>query len=160
MISGPDLIVCDEPVSALDVSVRGQILNLMKRLQREQGVSYLFISHDFGNIRYLCDRVAVMYLGRIVEEGSKLDIFDRAVHPYTKALLSANPAPGVRQQGQRVILRGDTAGAVYIPSGCVFRTRCLYATEGCAKGERPLTPLKRPDGDTHRSACPRYPALS
>ncbi len=158
MISNPDLIVCDEPVSALDVSVRGQVLNLMKRLQRERGLSYLFISHDFGNVRYLCDRVAVMYLGRIVEEGTKQDIFDRAVHPYTQALLSANPVPGVRRE-QRVLLRGDAAAAVYIPSGCIFRTRCLYATEGCAKGERPLVPLRRSDGDTHRSACPRYPGL-
>ena len=160
MISSPDLVVCDEPVSALDVSVRGQILNLMKRFQRERGVSYLFISHDFGSIRYLCDRVAVMYLGQIVEEGTKRDIFDHAVHPYTQALLSANPVPDTRNHRKRVTLRGDTAGAVYMPSGCIFRTRCMFATEGCAKGERPLTPLKRADGDTHSSACPRYPRYS
>ena len=160
MISSPDLVVCDEPVSALDVSVRGQILNLMKRFQRERGVSYLFISHDFGSIRYLCDRVAVMYLGQIVEEGTKRDIFDHAVHPYTQALLSANPVPDTRNPRKRVTLRGDTAGAVYMPTGCIFRTRCMFATEGCAKGERPLTPLKRVDGDTHSSACPRYPRYS
>ena len=160
MISSPDLVVCDEPVSALDVSVRGQILNLMKRFQRERGVSYLFISHDFGSIRYLCDRVAVMYLGQIVEEGTKRDIFDHAVHPYTQALLSANPVPDTRNPRKRVTLRGDTAGVVYMPSGCIFRTRCMFATEGCAKGERHLTPLKRLDGDTHSSACPRYPRYS
>ena len=160
MISSPDLVVCDEPVSALDVSVRGQILNLMKRFQRERGVSYLFISHDFGSVRYLCDRIAVMYLGKIVEEGTKLDIFDRAVHPYTQALLSADPVPATRTRRKRVILRGDTAGCVYTPSGCIFRTRCMFATEGCAKGERPLTPLRRVDGETHSSACPRYPRYS
>ena len=159
MVSRPDLVVCDEPVSALDVSVRGQILNLMKRLQREQGVSYLFISHDLGSVRYLCDRVAVMYLGRIVEQGDKRDIFERAVHPYTKALLSASVAPAARRHGERVTLRGDTSGAVYTPFGCIFRTRCAYATDGCSKGERPLAPLHRADGATHSSACPRYPRL-
>ena len=157
IISGPDLLVCDEPVSALDVSVRGQILNLMKRLQRELGVAYLFISHDFGSVRYLCDRVAVMYLGRIVEQGEKRDIFERAAHPYTKALLSANPSPDFRPHGERVLLRGDASGAAYAISGCAFRTRCVYATEGCSKGQRPLKPLNRADGDTHSSACPRYP---
>ena len=157
MISHPDLVVCDEPVSAVDASVRGQILNLMKRLQDEQGVSYLFISHDLGAVRYLCDRVAVMYLGRIVEQGDRRDIFDRAVHPYTRALLSASVEPDTRHNVRRVTLRGDTAGAVYTPSGCIFRPRCVYATEGCSKGRRPLAPLHRADGDTHSSACPRYP---
>jgi oligopeptide/dipeptide ABC transporter ATP-binding protein len=159
MISKPDLVICDEPVSALDLSVRGQILNLMKRLQEERGVSYLFISHDFGSVRYLCDRVAVMYLGRVVEQGDKRDIFDRAAHPYTKALLAASAAPDVRNRGKRMVLRGDTAGSVHTPTGCSFRQRCIYATEGCAKGERPLLPLRRADGGTHSSACPRYPAL-
>ena len=159
VISHPDLVVCDEPVSAVDVSVRGQILNLMKRLQRERGVSYLFISHDLGAVRYLCDRVAVMYLGRVVEQGDKRDIFDRAVHPYTKALLSASAAPDTRRRVERVTLRGDTAGAVHTPSGCIFRSRCAYATEGCSKGRRTLSPLRRADGGTHSSDCPRYPRL-
>ncbi len=135
----------------------GQILNLMKRLQREQGVSYLFISHDFGAVRYLCDRIAVMYLGQIVEQGDRRDIFDRAAHPYTKALLYASAAPDTRRHVERVTLLGDTAESVYAPSGCVFRSRCMYATEGCSKGKRPLLPLRRADGATHSSACPRYP---
>ena len=156
MISEPDLVVCDEPISALDVSVRGQILNLMKRLQREKGVSYLFISHDFGTVRYLCDRVAVMYMGRVLEEGTKQDVFERPVHPYTQALLSAEPTPNLDASRQRIILRGEVASVVFPPSGCAFRTRCLYATEGCAKGQRPLTALHRADGLTHSSACPRY----
>ena len=160
MISKPDLVVCDEPASALDASVRGQILNLMKRLQEEQGVSYLFISHDLGSVRYLCDRVAVMYLGRIVEQGAKSDIFDRAAHPYTQALLAASAAPDARKRGKRMVLRGDAADAVRTPAGCIFRPRCIYATEGCSKGARPLQALRRADGGSHSSACPRYPALS
>ena len=160
MVSNPALVVCDEPVSSLDASVRGQILNLMRRIQEERGVSYLFISHDFGVVRYLCDRVAVMYLGRLVEQGTREDIFRRPVHPYTRALLSADPAPDTRVHRERIILRGEAASPIYPPSGCHFRTRCLYATEGCAKGERSLVPLARPDGNTHSSACPRYPSLN
>ena len=156
MISDPALVICDEPVSALDMSVRGQILNLMKRFQREKGVSYLFVSHDFGTVRYLCDRVAVMYLGAVVEEGVKEDIFLRPVHPYTKALLSAELKPEIRRQQERVILRGELASAAYIPGGCPFHTRCLYATQGCSKGFYPLKRLERFDGVTHSSACPRY----
>lgn len=159
MISNPALVVCDEPVSALDASIRGQILNLMKRFQREKGVSYLFISHELGTVRYLCDRVAVMYLGKIVEQGTKEDIFLRPVHPYTRALLSAEPVPDIHNRRERIILRGEIASAAYTPSGCPFRTRCVTATEGCSKGERPLTPLCRADGATHASACPRYPRL-
>ena len=159
MISNPALVVCDEPVSSLDASVRGQILNLMRRLQEERGVSYLFISHDFGAVRYLCDRVAVMYLGRFVEQGTREDIFRRPVHPYTCALLSADPAPDTRVRRERILLRGEAASSVYPPSGCPFRTRCLYATEGCAKGERHLVSLARDDGATHSSACPRYPGF-
>lgn len=156
MISDPDLVVCDEPVSALDVSVRGQILRLMRRFQRERGVSYLFISRDFASLRYLCDRVAVMYLGKIVEQGSKRDIFEHPAHPYTKALLSASAISVAVRRKDNVLLRGDAANSVYVPSGCAFRTRCPYATQGCSKGEHPLTPLRRPDGASHSSSCPRY----
>ena len=160
LVSDPEMVVCDEPTSALDVSARGQILNVLKRLQHQQGVSYLYISHDFGTVRYLCNRVSVMYLGRIVEEGAKEDIFERPAHPYTRALLSAEPVPRLGFSRERVILRGDVVNPVYPPSGCPFRSRCVYATESCSKGEYRLQPLKRVDGGTHSSACPRYHKLS
>ena len=156
MIARPALVVCDEPVNALDVSVRGQILNLMKRFQREKNVSYLLISHDLGTVRSLCHRVEVMYLGKIVEQGTRRDVLDHPVHPYTQALLSAEPVPEIRVRGERVLLRGEVASAIEPPVGCAFHTRCVYATEGCSKGEHTLTAVHRADGSTHASACPRY----
>ena len=133
LATDPKLVMCDEPVSALDVSVRAQVLNLLKDLQEERGLTYIFVSHDMSVIEYLCDRIAIMYLGKIVEIGTKDEIFNNPQHPYTKALLSAVPkATEQADLTKRIILEGDIPSPVNPPSGCVFRTRCKYATERCA----------------------------
>lgn len=153
LISDPSFIVCDEPVSALDVSVRSQVLNLMKKIQQERKLSYLFISHDLSVVRYLCDRVAVMYLGRIVELGSREDIFQRPLHPYTKALLSAIPIPDVdAARTERILLEGDLPSPVDPPAGCRFHTRCPYATAECGMA----VPTMLRQSRTHSVACLRY----
>lgn len=132
---GPDLIICDEPVSALDVSVRAQILNLLGDLQADLGVAYLFISHDLAVIRQVSDLVSVMYLGRIMETGTREQIFERPAHPYTIALLSAVPEPDpvIERNRERIVLVGDPPSPADPPSGCVFRTRCWKAEEICAR---------------------------
>lgn len=133
----PKLIVCDEPVSALDVSIQAQILNLMQDLQARMGLSYLFVSHNLAVVRYMAARVAVMYLGKVVEVATREALFARALHPYTQALLSAVPEPGdVRKT--RVVLTGDVPSASNPPSGCRFRTRCPKAQAVCAQTEPPL----------------------
>lgn len=131
MISDPDFVVCDEPVSALDVSVRSQVLNLMKKLQADRKLSYLFISHDLSVVRFLCDTIVVMYLGRIVERASKEELFSHCGHPYTRALLSVIPIPDLHVKTERILLQGDVPGPLHPPEGCRFHTRCPYATDVC-----------------------------
>ncbi len=145
----PDLIVADEPVSALDVSIQAQILNLMEDLQNKLNLTYLFIGHDLSVIRHISDYVAVMYLGRIVEYGTTEDIFERTVHPYTRALLSAVPVPDPDAKDERIVLTGDVPSPLRPPSGCHFHPRCPDALPACSQKEQVLTNV----GGCHTAAC-------
>ena len=129
--TNPKLLICDEPVSALDVSVRAQVLNLLEELQDQLGLTYLFISHDLSVVEHICDRVAIMYLGQLVEIGSVDQIYGNPVHTYTKALLSAVPKVGRHGNSERILLEGEIPSPVDPPSGCRFRTRCQFATDVC-----------------------------
>lgn len=149
LILNPDFVVADEPVSALDVSVRSQILNLMKELQEELDFTCLFISHDLSVVKHISNRVAVMYLGKIVELADKNELYDNPLHPYTKALLSAIPIPDATVKVKRQILSGDVPSPYDPPSGCHFHTRCPYATERCSTE----CPKLRDMGDGHFVAC-------
>lgn len=148
----PELILCDEPVSSLDVSIRAQIINLLKDIQEDLQVAYLFISHDLSVVRHISDRVAVMYLGRIVESGDEDDIYERPMHPYTKALLSAVPIPDPKLRGKhdRILLEGEVPTPVDPPSGCTFRTRCWKAKPVC--GDEKPNLIDRA-GTGHYVAC-------
>ncbi|MCP3943713.1 MAG: ABC transporter ATP-binding protein [Desulfobacteraceae bacterium] len=147
----PDIIICDEPVSALDVSVQSKILNLLLELQEKIGLTYIFISHDLSVVRHISDRIAVMYLGKIVEIADAQIIYDHALHPYTNALLSAIPVPDPELKKQRIILKGEVPSVENPPPGCRFNTRCGYAKDLCRKTEPKLFPNK--NDSSHLTAC-------
>jgi oligopeptide transport system ATP-binding protein len=153
LASEPDFIVADEPISALDVSIQAQIINLVERLQRERDLTYLFISHDLRAIRHSSDRVAVMYLGQIVELAESVALYAQPLMPYTRALISAVPVPdpAIELTRRRITLEGDVPSPINPPSGCRFHTRCPYAVSECARVEPPLVEIK----PAHLAACIR-----
>jgi peptide/nickel transport system ATP-binding protein/oligopeptide transport system ATP-binding protein len=155
LASEPRVIVCDEAVSALDVSIRSQILNLLKDLQRRLGLSYIFISHDLAAVRHLAHRVAVMYLGRIIEIGTAAEVFSEPRHPYTRALLAAIPSVGPPARGRRAMVEGDLPSPMNPPPGCHFHPRCPYAQDVCTRQRPPLDV----HGSEHPAACHFWPTL-
>ena len=156
LINDPELVICDEPVSALDVSVRSQVLNLLKDLQKERNLTYIFISHDLSVVEYLCDRVAVMDLGRIMEFADKKQLYGNPLHPYTRALLSAIPVPDIHAKKDEIILQGEVPSPLNPPKGCLFSTRCAYATERCHKEAPKLVELTGENGAKRSVSCFLY----
>jgi len=151
LASNPEFIICDEPISALDVSIQAQVVNLLEDLQDQLGLTYLFIAHDLSMVRHICDRVAVMYLGQVVELAAKDELYEHPIHPYTQALLSAVPVPDpiVERQRKRVILEGDVPSPINPPPGCRFSTRCPASREACSREEPPWQDV----GGGHFVAC-------
>jgi len=151
----PKLIICDEPVSALDVSIQSQVLNLLLDLQREMGMAYLFIAHDLAVVKHISDRIAVMYLGKIVEYADANTLYTKPAHPYTSALISAIPVPDPDQKKKKQILAGDVPSPIHPPPGCVFHTRCPYAIDDCIKVIPDLGAAPGNTSNDHRVACIR-----
>jgi len=153
--ANPSLIILDEPVSALDVSIQAQIINLLEDLQKEFNIAYLFIAHDLSVVRHVSDRVAVMYLGHIVEYGDRDKIYNNPVHPYTRALLSAVPVPDpeIEAKRQRTILEGDIPSPTNPPSGCVFRTRCPDPSDDCKSGNSKMGLIENSKGHWVDQCC-------
>ena len=145
----PKLIICDEPVSALDVSIQAQILNLMQDLQEQMGLTYIFITHDLSVVNHFANDIAVMYLGQLIEKAPSVTLFDNPVHPYTKALLSAIPVPSLRKKRQRVMLKGEISSPINPKPGCRFAARCPYATDRCRTEEPKLVEIEK----DHFVAC-------
>jgi oligopeptide transport system ATP-binding protein len=155
LATSPAFIIADEPISALDVSIQAQVVNLMSDLKAQLGLTYLMVSHDLSMVRYISDRVAVMYLGKIVELGSRDAVFDQPLHPYTRALMSAVPVPNpkLERERRRIILEGDVPSPANPPAGCRFHPRCAFAKDICRQEEPALRTLDGSNGAAHRVAC-------
>lgn len=149
LILNPKIIICDEPVSALDVSIQAQIINLLQDLREKEGISFLFIAHDMSVVKYVSDRIGVMYLGNMMEEAETEELFSNTLHPYAKALLSAVPNLDPHHKRERINLKGELPSPMNPPSGCVFHTRCPYATEECSLQKPELKEVK----PGHKVAC-------
>ena len=149
----PKLIICDEPVSALDVSIQSQVLNLLLELQREMGLSFLFIAHDLAVVKHMSDRIATMYLGKIVEFGEADEIYQHAKHPYTRALISAVPVPDPNNKSEKQVLKGDVPSPIDPPPGCPFHTRCPHAQDVCRTDPPSLRNTAPPDSPEHLVSC-------